>query len=118
MSTELQKFYVTYGGGTYLANSFSVVEAEDYAAARRIIHDEIGCKFAFCYTENEFAGQAQRYGLTECPLQPQVRLPDYEDPENDDEAIDADYRRQELIAYTTFCASLPRAPAVIRNPRS
>ncbi len=117
MSTELQKFYVTYGGGTDLANSFSVVEAADYGAARAIIHDEIGNKFAFCYTANEFAGQAQAYGLTECPLQPQTRLPSYEEPDPaDEEMSSAEFQRRERVMYEKLLPSTQ--PAVIRNPRS
>ena len=69
----MPKFYVTYGGGSDQANNFSVVEAADYGAAREKICEMCERKFAFCYHEDEFKGQAERYGLTEIPLQPQTR---------------------------------------------
>lgn len=66
----MAKFYVTYGWGTALRDNFSVVEAPTYGEARVLISARIGNKFAFCYTEEQFEGQKERYGITEIPLQP------------------------------------------------
>lgn len=70
----LRPFFVTYGGGTRQADGYSVVFAESYGEARGIIHQAIGEKFAFCYDEKGFEGQASKYGLTQIPLQPQQRM--------------------------------------------
>jgi hypothetical protein len=69
----MAKFFITYGGGTIQRDSFSIIEAEDYPAARQLLRDTISDKFAFCYSEAEFAGQAERYGLKEIPLIAQAR---------------------------------------------
>ena len=69
----MPKFYVTYGGNTDQANNFSVVDAADYGVAREKIFEVCGPRFAFCYDEDEFKGQAKRYDLTEIPLQPQTK---------------------------------------------
>ena len=61
-------FYVTYGSGSDQASNFSRVYAVDYDAARILIFEQIGNKFAFCYTEAEFDWQVEAYGLTEIPL--------------------------------------------------
>ena len=61
-------FYVTYGSGSNQATNCSRVFAVDYDAARDFIFEKIGDKFAFCYTEAEFGGQIEAYGLTEIPL--------------------------------------------------
>ena len=68
----MAKFYVTYGSGYAQGQSYSVVEAPSYQAARTAIAAVCGSAFAFAYTEEDFAGQAQRYGLTEIALQPQT----------------------------------------------
>ena len=68
----MEKYYVTYGNGTHQANNYSVVEAEDYGEARLTVDNVTKGLFAFMYDEEEFAGQAEQYGLTEIPLQPQV----------------------------------------------
>lgn len=68
------KVYVTYGYGTDKRNGYSVVEAEDYGKAREIIDVATNNRFAFAYTEEEFAGQVERYGLREVPLGPQEYL--------------------------------------------
>jgi hypothetical protein len=73
----MKKFYVTYGMGTNLGYCFSIVEADNYAHARNILHRTIGSKFAFCYTESEWIlddgkTQQERYKLREVPLQAQV----------------------------------------------
>jgi hypothetical protein len=76
MSGLHKAFYVTYGHGTNLRDNFSVVEAVDYDAARVIVFNTIGAKFAFMYDESQWVeegtSQAAYYGLTEVPLQAQV----------------------------------------------
>jgi hypothetical protein len=67
------KVFVTYGWGYDQGGHFSVVEGEDYADCRRKIDEVTNGQFAFAYTEEEFEGQAERYGYTEIPLQPQTR---------------------------------------------
>ena len=67
----MNNFYVTYGFGSNLRNCYSVVQAENYAAALQHIHEITGGKFAFCYDEKEFGDQPEKYGLTEVTLQPQ-----------------------------------------------
>lgn len=69
----MPNYYVTYGCNSSLASCFSKVEAEDYSAAREAIHKVTDGKFAFCYTEQEFEGQKEKYDLAEVPLQPQRR---------------------------------------------
>ena len=65
------KLYVTYGMGSKLGKCYSVVEGLDYGVCRRMVEAGTNCEFAFDYTEEEFAGQVDKYGLTEVPLQPQ-----------------------------------------------
>lgn len=65
-------FYVTYGHGSNLRDCYSVVEGEDYAECRRILHEAIGDNFAFMYSEEEFAGQVEDYNLRKVELQPHV----------------------------------------------
>lgn len=69
------KIYITYACGSALRNNYSVVEGEDYSDCRAKAHAVTGGKFAFAYTEGEFDGQIERYGLTEVPLQPQMMPP-------------------------------------------
>ena len=66
------KLYVTYGSGSNLAGCYSVAYGEDYDECRRVAMLHTGGKFAFTYTEAEFEGQIERFGLSEVPLQPQV----------------------------------------------
>lgn len=66
------RLYITYGLGSNLANRYSVVEDEDYAQARARVNEVTGGKFAFTYSEKDFQGQPEKYGLREVPLQPQV----------------------------------------------
>ena len=68
-------FYVTYGGNTCQRSNFSRVYAVDYDAARILVFEEIGDKFAGFYTEAEFDGQVEAYGLTEIPLTAHVVSP-------------------------------------------
>lgn len=64
----MKKFYFSFGYGTTNRNNFVCVEAEDYGAARQTFCEQHGDQFAFQYTEEEFAGQAEQYGLTEVPI--------------------------------------------------
>jgi len=68
---EKMNFYVTYGCGSKLRDCYSIVEAPDYVAARKLIHAEIGTDFAFVYDENDFAGQVEQYGLKLVTLEAQ-----------------------------------------------
>ena len=68
-------FYVTYGAGTWQCSNFSRVYAIDYGSARELIFEKIGDKFAGFYTEAEFDGQVEAYGLTEIPLTAHVVSP-------------------------------------------
>ena len=67
------RLYVTYGGGTAQRNNYSVVDAPTREEARARVVAVCGSAFANTYDEQEFAGQSERYGLTETPLQPQTR---------------------------------------------
>lgn len=68
-------FYVIYGADTCQRSDFSRVYAIDYDAARVLIFEQIGDKFAGLYTEAEFDGQIEDYGLTEIPLTAHVVSP-------------------------------------------
>lgn len=68
-------FYVTYGSGSDQATNFSRVYAVDYDAARILVFEKTGGKFACCYTEAGFDGQVEAYGLTEIPLTAHVVSP-------------------------------------------
>ena len=65
------KLYITYGLGSKLRNCYSVIEGLDYQTCRRMAEAGTNREFAFDYTEDEFAGQAEQYGMKEVPLQPQ-----------------------------------------------
>ena len=65
------KLYVTYGIGSKLGKNYSVVEGLDYDICRRMVVAGTNCEFAFNYTEEYFGDMAERYGLTQVPLQPQ-----------------------------------------------
>ena len=65
------KLYITYGLGSKLRNCYSVIEGLDYQTCRRMAEAGTNREFAFDYTEAEFAGQVEQYGMKEVPLQPQ-----------------------------------------------
>jgi hypothetical protein len=69
------KLFVTYGWGSNLRHNFSVVEGEDTSACYDQINSTAGRNYAFAYSEADFEGQAERYGLTEVPLQAQILRP-------------------------------------------
>jgi len=59
------KMFVTFGAGQYggaLANHYIEFEA-DGQTARRLMHEFFGPRWASIYTEQEFEGQPERYGL-------------------------------------------------------
>lgn len=66
------EFFVTYACGSNLANNFSIIQAYDEDEASDIAHIVTKGKFAFLYTRQTFAGQVEKYNLTEVPLQPQI----------------------------------------------
>jgi hypothetical protein len=67
-----QQFFVTYGLNSNLAHNFSIIEAEDESRARDTAIIMTKGQFAFLYDRTRFAGQVEKFGLTEVPLQPQV----------------------------------------------
>lgn len=51
----MEKYFFTFGiGQTLLANRYVEIEAENYEAAREIMVESFGTKWAFQYTENEW----------------------------------------------------------------
>jgi hypothetical protein len=69
----MANFYVTYGSGTKQGGNYSLVERDSYDEAREYVFRVIGGAFAFMYDEDQWKkGKqtiAQRYGLSEIPLQ-------------------------------------------------
>lgn len=59
----MPKFYFTFGYGTPYRNRYIEIEAEDYGSARARMVELHGQKWAFQYTEEEFKGQAEQFGL-------------------------------------------------------
>lgn len=71
----MKKYYFTFGiGQSLLANRYVEIEAENHEAAREIMEESFGTKWAFLYTEKEwnycFTGKvsaeeniAEKYGL-------------------------------------------------------
>lgn len=68
------KFYFTFGSsqrtarGEGLLNKFVCLEG-GFAETRAAMHEARGPKWAFQYSETEFAGQPEKYGLVEVPLE-------------------------------------------------
>lgn len=69
------KIYVTYGCGSNLPNCYSEVFCENYGQGRAHVDAVTRGKFAFTYTEEDFVGQVEKYGLHLVPLQAQVLAP-------------------------------------------
>lgn len=68
------KIYVTYAINSYQGNNYSVVEAETEAECHKIIKEVTENKYAFTYKEEtDFFKQIAKYGLSEIPLQPNLR---------------------------------------------
>lgn len=60
------RFFFTFGEGQFngaLANSYIEVEAPDEMTARKLVGTTFNGKWSGIYTESEFAGQPQEYGL-------------------------------------------------------
>lgn len=71
----MSRYYFTFGQGYNLGYSYVVVEADTgaearatFRAARADIDGAGGLLYAFDYDEAGFAGQAERWGLTEVPI--------------------------------------------------
>lgn len=63
------KLFVTYGNASPVPNNYSVVEGDSIAACYKEINEVTQGLYAFAYTEEDFVGQVDRYGLTQIPLQ-------------------------------------------------
>ena len=62
----MKNYYFTFGiGQSLLANRYVEIEAENYEAAREIMVESFGTKFAFQYSEEVFNVKniAERHGL-------------------------------------------------------
>lgn len=64
----MKKFFFTFCMKSVLRNNYVEIEAEDAEAARAAMGESHGMNWAFCYTEDGFRGQPEKYGLTEVPL--------------------------------------------------
>jgi len=61
---NLYPYFFTFGmGQTILAKSYVRVEAPTEDAARQLMSESFGNKWAFCYTEKQFLKQPEEYGL-------------------------------------------------------
>lgn len=75
----MHKYYFTFGmnqqtkEGMSLGNFYVCIEALDINTARFDMFEARGSSWSFCYTEEEFAGQPRKYGLTSLTLE-QVTL--------------------------------------------
>jgi thioredoxin reductase len=61
-------YYVTFGtahdhDGTYMADKYVVVHAMDEWAARAMVVEKYGRRWAFIYEEDEFAGSITKHNL-------------------------------------------------------
>lgn len=69
------KFFITFGSahldknGNKLSKAFVVIEAPTEDEARDIMLQNRGQAWAFMYTEPEFAGQIEKYGLHQVELE-------------------------------------------------
>lgn len=64
----MEKFYFTFGiRQSLLANRYVVIEAENYEAAREIMVESFGTKWAFRYPEEKWREKniEQKYNLVE-----------------------------------------------------
>lgn len=75
----MHKYYFTFGSnhetkqGYSLGRNYVMIEAVSEMFARQKMYDARTDKWAFSYTEKEFAGQPEKYGLTSLTLE-QVTL--------------------------------------------
>lgn len=61
----MSSHYFTFGFGTPYRNKFVRIEADTKGEAREEMVRNFGLKWAFQYDEAGFAGQQERFGLTE-----------------------------------------------------
>lgn len=61
----MPKFYGTFPQRLPARNNYVAIEAVDARAAEREMNRRYGNDWAFVYSEAEFAGQVDRYGLKE-----------------------------------------------------
>ncbi len=70
----MEKYFFTFGSNMYtsegfsLARSYVVIEAESENDAREKMFKARGDKWSFCYTEEEFSGQVEKYKLVCLPV--------------------------------------------------
>lgn len=64
----MNNYYFTFGGNQTLRDCYVQITAEDREEARKIMMGHYGRLWAFQYTEEEFAGQPQEYGLQQVRL--------------------------------------------------
>lgn len=64
------KFYVTYGNDSKLSHCYSEIESNSFMTAREEAFRVTKGKFSFFYDAHDFAGQINKYNLTEVELQP------------------------------------------------
>lgn len=75
----MNKYYFTFGmnqhtkDGVSLRNRYVCIEARYYWNARMDMYDARGDSWSFCYTEEEFDEQPERYWLKSISLD-EVRL--------------------------------------------
>lgn len=71
----MKKFFFTFGGNqetkraVSLGKCYVCILAEDAEDARLQMFDIRGSSWSMCYTEAEFCGQPEQYGLTCVPLE-------------------------------------------------
>ncbi|WPK37726.1 hypothetical protein [Escherichia phage AV124] len=75
----MNKYYFAFGmnqetkDGMSLGNYYVCIEAKHHYDARFEMFDARGSSWSFCYTEEEFAGQPEKYGLKSISLD-EVRI--------------------------------------------
>lgn len=71
----MNKYFITFGmnqlteDGKSLGKNYVVIEGEDRFDASDKMIAARDVKWAFCYSEEEFKGQPEKYGLTEVSLE-------------------------------------------------
>lgn len=59
-----KRWYFTWGCGQEFPHCYTMIEGE-FEEAREIMVDRYGCSWSMQYSESEFAGQVEKYGLRE-----------------------------------------------------
>lgn len=71
----MQDFYFTFGqnhqlkGGLFLGRYYTSIPGINRYDARARMFEERGESWAFCYDEQEFTGQPEKYGLKYIPFE-------------------------------------------------